>query len=210
MTLPCGPLSCPEPENYAAVAKQLHETALEAEACIYEQEIALRAMVNRPTVVRVTTTGILGLAASIDNSVTGGTPDEVFSNTGLTFAQSIEESNTLWRFLGEGMYEVGWTCLAVASGAVTDNSVRIFQIDQRRPNPEALLGYDLVNRTGYALFETNTGIGVECSFSGMFRIRPFDYINFMFFHNNASAIDIQAGMYTWMSKVSDVSLRQVL
>lgn len=210
MTLPCGPLSCPEPENYAAVAKQLHETALETEACIYEQEIALRSMVNRPTIVRVNTLTITGLVASLDQSVIGGDAVTVFDNTGRAFDEYIQESTGIWRFLGEGMYEVGWTAWAVASAAVTDNSVRIFHIEHRRPNPESSIGYDLINHAGFTLFESNTGIGVECSFSAMFRIRPFDYVNFMFFHDNASTINIQPGMYSWMSKVSDVSLRQVL
>lgn len=210
MTLPCPELSCPQPDNYAAIAKQLHETALEVESCIYDQEINLRAMVNRPTIVKVTTASITGLAAGTDQLVIGGSPTFVFNNTGMSSDTGPDNSEALYQFLGEGMYEVGWTCTVVASGAVTDNSFRVFRIEQARHDPTSATGFQIVNQTGYTVFESNTGIGVEVSFSGMFRIQPFDRINLMLLHNNASNLSVDPGMYVWMSKVSDVSLRQVL
>lgn len=210
MTLPCGPLDCPQPDNYAAIAKQLHETALQAEACIFAEEIALRAMVNRPSIVKVTTASITGLSTGTDQLVNGGTPSFPFNNTGMTSDTGPDNSEALYVFLGEGMYEVGWTCTAVASGAVTDNSFRVFRIEQARHDPTSATGFQIVNQTGYTVFESNTGIGVEVSFSGVFRIRPTDRINLMLLHNNASSLSIDPGMYVWMSKVSDVSLRQVL
>jgi hypothetical protein len=210
MTLPCGPLSCPEPDNYAAIAKQLHETALEAEACIFKQEIALRSMVNRPSQVKVTTAPITGIFASFDQVVVGGSQLYVFNNTGMFTETGPDNSTDIYNFLGEGMYEIGWACTAIASGAVTDNSVRIFRIEHQRPDPTAATGFQIINETGYTLFETNTGNGTDVSFAGIFRIRPGDSINLMLFHNNASDLTISTGMYVYMCKVSDVSLRQVL
>lgn len=210
MSLPCPDLSCPQENNYAAIAKQLHQTALQAESCIYEQEISLRATVNRPTIIQVTTVPITGFIPSVDQNVIGGTPLNVFDNSGIFSSGNIGNSETIYQFLGEGMYEVGWTCTATASGAVTDNSFRVFRLEQARHDPTSATGFQIVNQTGFTVFESNTGIGVEVSFSGMFRIQPFDRINFMLLHNNASNLTISTGMYAWVSKVSDTSLRQVL
>lgn len=210
MTLPCAPLDCPQPDNYAAIAKQLHETALQAESCIFEQEILLRSMVNRPSMVKTTTATITGILISVDETVTGGSQSYVFNNTGMTSNTGPDNSTDIWEFLGEGMYEIGWTCTAIASAAVTDNSVRIFRIEQLRPDPTSSTGFDVIQETGYTLFETNTGNGTDVSFCGTFRIVPGDLVNLKLFHDNASTMNISTGMYVWMCKVSDVSLRQVL
>lgn len=210
MSLPCPPLSCPQPDNYAAIAKQLHETALQVEECIYDQEISLRAMVNRPAMVKVTTAAITGIFANFDQQVLGGAPTYVFNSTGMTTETGPDNSEDLFRFLGESVFEIGWTCNASASGAVTDNSYRVFRIEQARHDPTSGTGFQIVNQAGYTLFETNTGIGVDVSFSGVFRILPGDRINLMLLHNNASDLTIAAGMYVWMTHLSDTSLRQVL
>lgn len=210
MSLPCPPLSCPQPDNYAAVAKQLHETALQVEECIYDQEISLRAMVNRSAIVKVTTASITGIFANFDQSVLGGSPTYVYNSTGLDSQIGPDSSEDLFRFLGEGVFEIGWTCTALASGVVTDNSYRVFRIEQARHDPTSATGFQIVNQAGYTLFETNTGNGTDVSFSGVFRVLPGDRINLMLLHNNASDLTIPAGMYVWMAHLSDTSLRQVL
>ena len=69
--------TCAEPENYAAVALKMQETALRAESCIYDLENRLRGAVNQPTlIVPVSSAGIL--ANTQTNITPSGTPTYPF------------------------------------------------------------------------------------------------------------------------------------
>lgn len=211
-------LSCPTPENYAAIAKQLHETALKAEARIYVLEQQLRAAANRPTIVQVTTalqTGIAsGSASIIGPGITAFTT--LFNNTAVASDQGIgNNGDDFMEVLGEGVYEVGLFCNAIASGAVTVNSFRVVRIQQYTPDPTSLgplfNGYRLVDNASYTEFESNVGNGVDFAFSGEFRLGARDIIFFTLEHNNAaSTMNISVGALAYISRISDATVTTVL
>ena len=68
-------LDCPDEQNYAAIALQLQETALQAEQCLYDAEVALRAAVNPATIVRTT---------SINQSVAANVKSSIGTISGVT------------------------------------------------------------------------------------------------------------------------------
>lgn len=204
------PLSCPEPENYAAVAKQMHETALEAEARIFELEHLLRFAVNRPTLIQTTTVAITGLGANIDNLIGPGqtTSTRTFDNTALLSEKGVDEFD-IFAELGEGLYEVGMFANVIASGAVDDNSIRSFRIVQQRPDPN--LGVVTVQDSGYTMFESNTGVGSDCCIVSHFRMRTSDRLAFIFFHQNTSStMNVSSGNIFWLHKLSDSSIIRTL
>lgn len=207
MTFPCM-----EPANTAAIAKKLHSTALEAERQLYDMEQLLRSAANRPTLIQVSNYAITGLAANenvgIGNFNQSGPPfPTLFRNFDATYliAEFMPAS------LGEGLYEVGGAWTAVASGAVNDNSLRQFRIDQERPDPNTVTGYRVVNRTGLTLFETNTGVGVDAAFNGLFRALAGDRFSFNLIHGNTSStLTVNSGAILWVHKVSDSTLTRVV
>lgn len=211
-------LTCPgSGNNMAAIAKQLHATALEAEADISAIEILMRSAVNLPTVVLTSTANLTGLSQNADLDVglqiTWAT---TFDNTdggggSASGAFGPQNVNSFVNTLGEGLYEVGFFCTLVASGAVTDNTVRLFWIDHRRPDPTATGGEAIIQRSGYTLFESNTGVGVEAAFAGHFRARPGDRFAFYIFHLNAgSTLTLNSGAIIWATKLSESTLTQVV
>lgn len=210
-------LTCPNESNMAAVAKQLHATALQAEQEIYLAEQEMREAVNLPTVVLTSTNNITGLSSgSIADIGSQGSWVTTFDNTaggGGTGSGSFGPYNFgfFTQFLGEGIYEVGMCITAVASGVVNDNSVRYFYIEQRRPDPTVLIGEVTLQRTGFTMFESNTGIGSEASFVGTFRVKPEDRFAFLFLHSNTSStMTVNSGAIIWASKLSETALERVV
>lgn len=210
-------LTCPAPENMAAVAKQLHATALQAEADIFRAEQEMREAVNLPTVVLTSTNNITGLSSgSIEDVGSQGSWVTTFDNTAGgggsgTGAFGPYNFGFFTGFLGEGVYEVGMCATAVASGAVDNNTVRFFYVEQRRPDPSAVTGEVIVQRVGFTMFESNTGVGSEASFVGTFRVKPQDRFAFLFLHaNTSSTMTVNSGMIIWASKLSETSLERVL
>jgi len=204
-------LDCPQEANLAAVAKQLHETAVQAEEQIAFAEQQMRAAVNLPTVVRTSTANFTGISSGTVQDLNQLTVATTFDNTtgGSGFGPQLFGGFT--QFLGAGLYEVGLTCTVVASGAVTDNSIRQFLIQQRRPDPTALLGEVVIQTSGIVLFESNTGVGVEASFVGEFRAEPGDRFAFLFYHENVgSTVTVNSGANLWASKISESTLTRVL
>lgn len=210
-------LDCPQPSNLAAVAKQLHETALEAETEIRVIEEQMRAAVNRPTVILTSTGAVTGMsngvsydfgltaswATTFDNTNGGGG-----SGSGAFGPQNFGSFTSI---LGEGLYEVGFCATAVASGVVNDNTNRQFLIQHLRPDPTALTGETEIQTVGMLVFESNTGVGSEVSFVGEFRARPLDRFAFLFSHDNTgSTMTINAGAIIWGSKITESTLTQVL
>lgn len=200
-------LSCPQPENYAAIAKQLHLTALQAEARIFELEHELRSAVNRPTYVQTSTATITGIVANLEENIGpfgGGNFVTTFDNTGAAF-ENID-SPTMFNITGEGMYEIGMYANVIASGAVNDNSWRSFRIAQQRPDPTAPNGTAIVDEVSYTMFESNTGVGASCCLVGHFRIREGDSVRFFMFHQNTSStLNASIGNIVWLHKLSDSS-----
>lgn len=204
-------LDCPQPANLAAIAKQLHETAVQAEEQIAAAEQQMRAAVNPPTVVRTSTVNFTGISNGVILDLNLLTLATTFDNTTGGSGFGPELSGGFTRFLGAGLYEVGLTATVVADGAVTDNSLRQFLIQQRRPDPTTLLGETVVQTVGILMFEPNTGIGMEISIIGEFRAEPEDRFAFLFFHENvASTVTLNAGANLWASKISESTLTRVL
>jgi hypothetical protein len=209
-------LTCPSPENIAAVAKQLHATALPAEQEIFISEQLMRSAVNRPTVVLTSTSALTGISAATTQDLGLTSWATTFDNTTGAIGSGSgsfgpQNSGGFTTLLGEGLYEVGLCATAVASGVVTDNSYRQFLIQHNRPDPTAVTGAREVQTTGILLFESNTGVGTEASFVGHFRARPGDFFSFLFSHANVgSTMNISTGMIIWASKISDSNLTQVI
>lgn len=211
-------LSCPQPDNFAAVAKQLHETALEAEARIAALEYQLRAAANRPTIVQTTTALRTGLASGTDSLIgpsfgSGFTTN--FNNTILDSDEQIANNDEVFNVLGDGIYEVGFTCNAIPSGVADSNSFRVMRIQQYTPDPTSTgplqLGGRLINQASYTLFESAVGNGVDVSLVGEFRITAGDWIFFTLLHNNTSStMNVSIGAIGWLHKLSDLSLTAVL
>lgn len=206
-------LSCPDELNYAAIAKQLHETALEAEARIFELERTLRSAVNRPTIIMTSTALVTGIVANTPWRVgpNGGDGSWVytFDNTGLV-SPDIPDSTTFVNRLGEGVYDFGIYINFIPSVLVDDNSERLLRILHYRPNPAVIGGREQINQAAYFLFEPSAGVGVDFSLVGTFRMQPNDYVEYNFIHTNVnSTIDSPAGAIAWAHKVSDASVLAV-
>lgn len=208
-------LSCPEGVNYAAIAKQLHETALEAEERIFTLEQNLREAANRQTLIQVTTTAITGIASSLVNETLigpggGASFTNTFNNTTVGAGFGVD-SFSIFATLGAAVYEVGIFASAVASGAVTDNSQRVFRIKQERPDLSQPTGVSLIQEASILQFETNTGVGSDCCIVGTFKMQATDRIRFTFAHDNAaSTVDISAGTVVWLHRLSDATVLTVI
>jgi hypothetical protein len=199
-------LSCPDEQNYAAIAKQLHETALEAEARIFELERTLRSAVNRPTIIWTSTALVTGIPANVEWRVgpAGGDGSWVssFDNTGLVPFE-FPDSTTVIAKLGAGVYEVGININFQPSVLVDDNSERLLRILHYRPDPTSLSGKLQINQAAYFLFEPSAGVGIDFSLIGTFNMQPNDWIEYNFLHSNVNSdMDSPAGAITWIHKLS--------
>lgn len=204
-------LDCPTGGNLAAIAKQLHKTAIQAEEQIAAAEQLMRAAVNPPTVVRTSNANFTGISSGSILDLSLLTLTTTFDNTTGGSGFGPELSGGFTQFLGAGLYEVGLCCTVVASGAVTDNSIRQFLIQHRRPDPTDVSGTSPVQTSGIVLFESNTGVGVEASFVATFRAEPNDVFAFFFYHENvASTVTLNSGAILWATKISESTLTRVL
>lgn len=207
-------LSCPQESNFAAIAKQLHETAVEAENQIYDLEFQLRAAANRPTIVQ-TTTNPQSIPANVDTILLFPGITSNFNNTVAPSSMRISSDAGMFQILGEGVYEIGVTGNLIAVGAVDNNSVRQVSIQHHVADPSSagpiLAGYREVQRSSFTLFESNVGNGVDFSIVGHFRIKPNDIIFFTVLHGNTSSnLSYGIGGIGWLHKLSDSSITAVL
>jgi hypothetical protein len=207
MTSPVTDLACMDGENMAAIALQLQLTALQAETRFYTLEQRLRAAVNRPTKIQRSTALITGLVAdpffgyqSIGPQG-GGSFVTDFDNTG--FSGSVDSSGrTMFGLIGTGLYEFGISANLIASGAVTDNTYRIFRIINTRQDPLAPDEVE-VDQAALTLYESNTGVGVDACVTAVFRMEAADRIQFVMQHQNAgSSLNASIGTLVWMTKLS--------
>jgi hypothetical protein len=196
MSLDC--FTCPQPDNYAAIALQLQKTALDAEACIYPLEHTLREAVNKNTIVNVSTT-----AAQILPSV---------RSTILPTFTSTFSNNSLNQVSGNappaGIYEVGFWCTAIAVGATTDNSYRQLEIVTRRVGAASTEPDDSFVAT--VIYESSTGLGMDMGLNTTITVNGNQSVFFNFVHNNASNISISIGAIAWWTRISDLAVPRVV
>lgn len=214
MTSPVTDLACMDGQNMAAIALQLQHTARQAEERIYTLEQRLRAALNRPTIIQRSTALITGIAADPFIGLQqigpagGGSFVTDFNNTGQN--SNIDTGNrTFFQALGAGVYEVGLSANLIASGAVSDNTYRIFRIVQTRLDPAldlispAPFGEHEIDQNALTLYESNTGVGVDATVSAVFRMEAADRIHFAVQHQNAgSTLNSSIGCLIWLSKLS--------
>lgn len=205
------PLSCPQESNYAAIAKQLHQTALEAEQHIFELEHLLRSAANRPTIVQVSTSAVNGIPANVEWFIgnTGGANfSTLFNNTPMG---SIEDNN-FFTVMGDGIYEVGmYANLFPTGGVVNNNSSRYFTISHNRPDPTSISGLSRITEATQHLYEPNEGVGVDCCVSMTFRAQRGDNVDFSVFHTNTSStLSALVGTLVYITKLSDPTVVTVV
>lgn len=198
-------LSCPTGENYAAIALQMQETALETESRLIGLEQMLRAANNRPTILQVSTAAITGLLLNVEGNIGplgGGAFSTPFNNTG--YAGNIDDpSQGLTTYLGDGMYEIGLYANLVASGAVTDNTYRMFTIAIDTLDPTVVGGFRRRVKGELTLYETNTGVGTDGVATLETRLTSQDQIRILAKHGNTgSSVNASIGTWIWISKVS--------
>lgn len=204
MTFPC-----PQPENYAAVAKQLHDTALRAESAIYDMEQQLRSAVNRPTLINTTSAPYTDIPASADQTLSP-TSDVTFANYPMQLgSDTVYSDQAPYIINGEGIYEVGMAGTVVPQGAIFVASHRTFKVRLLRPDLTQLLS-PAVFVAGITTFEPGYAAGMDFSYSAIMRIKPFDTVQFLINHGNTSDLTLNAGAIFWMQKVSDIDITRVV
>ena len=214
MTTPVTDLACMDGANMAAIALQMQHTARQSEERIYSLEQRLRAALNRPTIVQRSTALITGIVADPTTGLQsigpagGGSFVTDFNNTGID--SNIDTGNrTFFGSLGEGLFEFGLSANLIASGAVSDNTYRIFRIVQTRLDPAldltspAPFGEHEMDENSLTLYESNTGVGVDATVSAVFRMQAADRVHFVVQHQNAgSTLNSSIGCLIWMTKLS--------
>lgn len=197
MTTPAV-VACPQPDNMAAIALQMQRTALETEAALFAIENQLSASLNRPTWVIDSTANVVGITALVDQFLLAGAAAvERFNNTGVDLNLSS------WVVLPfTGLWQVGYSCIVVASGVVDDNSYRDFKLRHGRPFPSPL-GFTTIWEEDYLLYETNTGTGVDGGVVAEFNAQAGDVVAPMLQHaNTSSTLTMQVPMRMWATLLS--------
>lgn len=188
--------TCAEPQNFAAVALKLQQTAIQAENCIYDLETRLRTAVNLPMLIVPVTIA----------PFSSGTVPAI-----LSFGTVIFQNSTMSNFgnaLPRGVYEVGLSFTITATGAVNDNSFRFAEIGVRpalaplsQPN-----SYNVFETT----FETNTGNGMDMAISTIIESDGTDRVTFYAQHGNTSSTCTISSGLAWAIKLSDLDAPRVV
>lgn len=214
MTEPCNfeGMDCPDPENYAAVAKQLHETALQAEERIYCMEQLLRSAVNRPTYM-ATSTAIQGPFVNSnpnDNSDVRG----LFNNANLTvnFANfSLGSAAPNGFRLPAGIWLVGAYTEDINIGGSPDNVYHQLLVTRYKLDPLTGSTLPLLDISANSTYESLDGIPNQLTVSGIFRFDGTESVGFFFRHGNTTGtVQIEIGAKVWMHKLSDANLLRVI
>lgn len=189
-------VDCPQPDNYAAIALQLQETALQAEECIYEVETALRAATNAQTLLYTLTAPVAAIPV---NTLT-----RVGTSTGTAWGNSDLLSWSTPLGFPPGVWQIGAYVLATATGAVTVDSIRELFISVRGlTDPPAFPDkYTAVT----TVTDPNTVTGVDITVSTTVVITERQMVDFYFRHSNAgSSVTISAGALFWGTRISDAT-----
>lgn len=213
MTSPCEfeDLDCPQEENFAAIAKQLHETAVQAEERIYCMEQQLRSGVNRPTIV-VTTTADMGPFSSSSGTDpnTGSTLFGISTPMTTTFANMVSPNSGFGWALPPGIWHVGAYGASFSVGAASDNTYRQLRIIKVRTHP--IVGTsEFLEEASHTTYETANGVQILLSADGVFKMEAGERILFLFRHGNiTSNVSIAAGAIAWMTRLSDADVVRVI
>lgn len=200
-------VACLDPQNYAAVALKLQETATHAEQCIFALETSLRQATNPQTIyasvaavplVNANTVFVLGI---------GNTT--IYSNSMLTQFYTASQ----WT---QGVWQVGYYLNATASGAVTDNSIRELSVAVKdaditlNPTTMPFPGYSQLSTV--TMTEPNSGSGVDMTISAVVVLdKPEQQPVFIFRHANvASALTLSATSLMWATRLGDTTTLRVV
>lgn len=194
---------CLDPANYAAVALELQQTAMQAESCIFTLERSLRSVPNDLTAIST---------SSADISFANGA---VFNLGISTLTSTYNTINNVSNFmfpgtaLPAGVWQVGAFVNAVAAGAVNANSYRYLYIAVRNTTDPAAAPN--VYRAEVSCFEANVGNGMDMNLIATVVLNGKQGINFQFLHNNSSSqITIKTGAIYWATRLSDqIALKAV-
>lgn len=194
-------LDCPDPENYAAIALQLQETALQAEECLYEVETQLRRVTN-PQTLLYTLSG-----------PTAGIPVSTRTRIGLTAGTAWANSDLTQWFtpLGfpPGVWQLGATVTATATGAVTVDSIRELFVTVRGLN-DPTTAADRFAAVATCT-EPNNGNGVDLTVSTVAVVNELEKVEFFFRHSNAgSTVVVATGALFWGTRLSDATALRVV
>lgn len=213
MTTPCNfeDMDCPHEDNFAAIAKQLHETAVQAEERIFCMEQQLRSAVNRPTFV-ITTTADMGSFASVDGTVES-TGSAIFTPSAavtVNFANMASPNSLFGWALPPGIWHVGAYGASFSVGAASDNTYRQLRIIKIRTHP--IVGNnEFLQEASHTSYETANGVQILLSVDGVFKMEAGERILFVFRHGNtASNVSIAPGAIAWMTKLSDSDVVRVI
>lgn len=187
--------SCAEPENYAAVALKMQETALRAESCIYDLESRLRGAVNQPTlIVPISAVIPVNTQSNITPTATPTFQNSSFSAFNLTFTP-------------RGVYQVGLAFTITATGAVNDNTYR-FAVIYVRDVYDALTVPNKYN-VYETVFESNNGSGMDMAISTVVELDGSDQVRFAAQHGNTSSTCSVTG-FAWLTRLSDLDAPRVV
>lgn len=196
-------LDCPDEQNYAAIALQLQETALQAEACLYEVETLLRQVTNPPTVL-FTVTGIEPVSANVFQRIGEAAGTTVFANSPRINMSTVSVDWTA------GVWEVGVCVTAVSSGATTVDSIRELSIGVLPSNAPTSPSIPTAAFSSITTTEPNDGVGVDMTHSTVVIVEEGEEVAFFFRHTNASIVNIQAGALYWATRLSDSTALRVV
>lgn len=204
-------LACLDPEDYAATALYMQETAFDIEAALLAEETALDEYRLRTSLefVSVVTTS---------NAALGGTlmPDGREANgidfTGATVlgggATGITPSNGSITFIPprSGWYDVGAYTNVIPAGAITAGSERVLYIQVNQvPDPPATNSVTLFQER---VTDTNTG-GEFLNLSGLVYLvggRSASIFPMVAHGNLASNLVMQIGSKVWLAFYSPKNL----
>lgn len=211
MTTDLSDLSCLDGENYAAIALQMQQTALETEARIFALEQLLRRAANPYTIIQTSTANITGIIGNLaaEQSVGpagGGSFTTLFNNTPSSL--NIDESGRklIGELGGEGEYEIGIFVALQPSGVVNDNTLRAVTIAVDRLDPTVIStitpSETRVVRSVYTEFEANAGVPMDISVTLRYRLTTLDRIKFLVDSGNTSStLTALAGTLIWLTKI---------
>lgn len=194
-------LDCPEEANYAAIALQLQETALQAEQCLYAVETSLRQVTNPATIV-ISMVGAQGVAANTLSRIGQSSANVLFANSPRVNMVAI---STPWE---PGVWEVGACITAIATGAVTVNTLRqLFIVVHHIGAP---ISQDPFT-TSVTATEPNNGTGVDMTLTTTVVLEEGDEVQFWFLHGNTgSSVNVSAGALFWATRLSDAQALRVV
>lgn len=198
-------VDCPHEENYAAIALQLQETALQAEQCLYAAETALRRVPNPNTTI-LTLTNANAYSSVPEYTPMFGVQDIVFSNSARTSLLFENPAPT-------GVWMVGCNFTAVATGAINDNTYRELTIAVW-PSDISTTTTTLAPATSWAtttVYEPNNGTGVDISALTVLEVGEAERIVFFFRHGNTSStLNVPIGAFFWATRISDATALRVV